>query len=129
VTTDQATFDPALIDDHDWVRQLLGDTDMSKAVLTDAQIYGGIAEVTANTGSGTWVKYLAAAVLGETVLARWQAMGNGVVEKQVGPLRIRRLGSDTAESAYAKHLDRLRDRGNVLLLRNNGRNASVFRVL
>lgn len=108
-----ATYDPTLPSDVSWVRFLVGDRDVTKAVLSDEEIGAVLAEE-AN-------KYLAAARVGEVILTR----GRGVISKSVGDLSL--SYGDSPESAYRSHLQTLRERGAELLLKTSG--SSVFRVL
>lgn len=98
-----STFNPSLPTDKDFVRAMIGDTDVpSNAALDDYTIKAIIAEE-AN-------KYLASARCGNMILARNQ----GEVSKMVDDLKL--VVSDTAEGAYRTHLDTLRRRGAELML-------------
>lgn len=117
-----ATYDPTLPADKDWVRFLIGDrgtptgagNNVSGTTLSDEEIAAVLAEE-AN-------KYLAAARCGETI----QAQGHGATSKSVGDLSI--SYGDSPDSAYRKHLTRLRQKGAELLLGSDGK-GKVFRVL
>lgn len=129
-----ATFDPALVEERDWVRQLCGDTDMSAAQLDDVQIDAFILEAQTNYTAGAWVKYFAAEMAGRAMISRWSAKGQGIAEKTVDGLRLRYAGSDSSATttAYEAHLKKLKSTGNKLMLRATtaaGRAPAAFRVL
>jgi hypothetical protein len=106
-----STYDPALSTDKDWVRFLVGDRDVSDPRLQDEELYALLREE-AN-------KYLAAAAAAELILGR----NGGLVEKQVGDLRLKWGGS--AQDQYQKYIDHLRRKGAGLTLEKQ----NVFRVL
>lgn len=88
----QGDYDPALGSDRDWVRFFVGDRGPTFR-LDDREIDALLAEEPN--------KYLAAARAGRILTLR----AGGLVEKQVGDLRLRYDG--TAESAYGSHLNDL----------------------
>lgn len=98
------SYDPGLSTDKDWVRFLISDRDVSRAILDDTEIIAVLAEE-AN-------KYLAAARCGEILLTR----SGGVVWKQVGELRIKYDDTETEDSVYRSYLRRLREKGAWLVL-------------
>ena len=114
-----ATYDPTLPSDKDWVRLLIGDTDVSSPVLSDEEILGIIAEEVSINGQGIWTKYLVAARAGWVILAADGGSGS-VVSKTVGNLSLSYGGSSSADSAFRAHLQSLKERGAVLLLRSSG---------
>lgn len=92
------TYDPLLPTDRDWVRFLIGDRGPTRFVLKDEEIDALLGEESN--------KYLAAARAGETILAQ----GKDLVSKTVDGLSLT-WGSSSPESAYRKHLARLRQKG------------------
>ena len=106
-----ATYDPSLPTDKDWVRMLIGDRDVAAPRLDDDEIFAYLREE-AN-------KYLAAAAAAEAILAR----SGGLVEKQVGDLRLKWGGS--VQDQYSKYIQRLRVKGAGLTIRAQ----NVFRVV
>lgn len=95
-----ASYLPTLTRTLDWVRFLIGDTDISAARLQDEEILAVIGEVTQGN------KYLAAARCGELLIV---SLG-GVTSKQVGDLKLTfRDGEE--EEPYRKYLCGLQARG------------------
>lgn len=110
------TYDPTLPTDKDFVRFNIGDRDVrpGKAKFEDEEIQA----VVDLEGS----KWLAAARMGETLLAQ----NRGVTSKSVDGLSL--SFGDSPESAYSKHLQRLREEGcRQRLLEDN--QTSVLKVL
>lgn len=105
------TYSPLLTTDKDWVRFLAGDRDIAAPRLQDEEIFALLAEEPN--------KYLAAAAACELILAR----SGGLVEKQVGDLRLKWGGS--AQDQYSKYIQHLREKGAGKMLRQQ----NVFRVL
>lgn len=107
-----ATYDPTLPVDKDYVRFVLGDTDVPEAAdLMDEEILA-ILEDEQN-------KYLAAARCGEIIIGK----NKGVVSKNVDNLGI--SFGDSPTSSYRALIQRLREDGANRLLSKN----QVFRVL
>lgn len=124
-----ATFQADLPSNKDWVRLLLGDTDMSDVALEDETIEAIIAEDVAKNGSGAWTKYLAAALAGRIVAARWESSSSGITSKKVGDLTLDFGDSGgSASKQYDDYLCKLRERGAELLLLH-GRRPAVFKAL
>ena len=101
------TYDPELLTDKDWVRSLIGDTDVpDNAILSDEEIDAMVAEVVAEYGSGVHVKYCAS-VIAATALAgvALAAVNAGdVLSKTVGRLNIRRQSGTDMRRAYDAHI-------------------------
>ncbi len=110
-----ATYDPTLPTDLDWVRFLTGDRDVIAPRLQDEEITALLAEEKN--------RYFAAAQAGEMILAK----SGGLVEKQVGDLRLR-WSDGGSENAYRAYLRLLRERGAELVLKQGGRSV-VFRMV
>lgn len=97
-----ATFDPALLTDRDTVRFYIGDTGPEFLVDDDTidallRLHPGV--------------FCAAAAAGESVAAHWTRQSEGVVEKQVGRLRIRRGGQGRSlQQDYLDYVKTLRQR-------------------
>lgn len=118
-----ATYDPSLPTDRDHVRFLIGDTNVASPQLEDEEIDAVIDEETA---TGEALKYFAAASALAALHARWTAQGSGVVDRQVGALRIRRAADSTsANAAVMARISDLRARGAHLLTPR----PRLFRVL
>jgi hypothetical protein len=96
------TYDFTLAEDRDWVRFILRDIQQDRHLLEDEEIDAILAEE-AN-------KFLAAARLGETLLAK----AGPAISKSVDGLSI--SYRDSAESAFSRYLQKLRERGCELLL-------------
>ena len=92
------SYDPTLPSDRDWIRFWIGDTVTTAHVLQDTEID---ALLLAEDGN----KYLAAYTAGMVIYSK----RGGLVEKQVGDLRLR--WSESAGKAYLHHLMLLRERG------------------
>lgn len=92
-----ATYDATLAEGKDWVRFLSGDRDITRPRLQDEEIAALLVEE-ANY-------YFAAARACEVIFARSQ----GVLEKQVGDLKLKYAGN--ADDAYLKHIKALRIEG------------------
>jgi hypothetical protein len=92
-----ATYDPNLTSDLDWVRRLIGDTDVANARVSDEEIRALLTE------KGN--RFLAAATAGDFMLARAGSM----ISKSVGDLSI--SWSDNPEGAYRKYVQSLRLQG------------------
>ena len=122
-----ATYDPALPANLDWVRFLIGDTDVSgtSARLQDEEILALIAEEVAETGAGVWTKYFAAAAALEALVNRWSTAAKGVLAKQVSKLSIRYGTESSAAEALRSRAQDYRERGAALLIPK----PAVFRVL
>lgn len=110
------SYDSALETDKDWVRFLVGDVDMTRPKLQDEEIAAILAEEAANNTAGVHVKYLAAARALETLVARWQVQGAGVVSKQVGELTITRSAGLSGAQAAADQIKCYRVEAARLLL-------------
>ena len=89
-----ATYDPALPANLDWVRFLIGDTDVSgtSARLQDEEILALIAEEVAETGAGVWTKYFAAAAALEALVNRWSTAARAARPRRCDRAR-RTIGS------------------------------------
>lgn len=98
-----STYDSTLSTDKDWVRFLVGDTDVPNTQLADEEIAALLVEESN--------KYLAAASALSTLLVTWSSSGKGVMEKQVGRLRIKRGLEDSAEQAVRNLIKELRIKG------------------
>lgn len=109
-----ATYDPALTTDKDWVRLLVADRDLDKAVLDDAEITA-LLSVHPN-------RYYAAAEAVFLIIAKTK----GIVDKQVGDLRIQWGGS--TRDAYTKYAQHLRELGAETSLKVNNK-QTAFKVL
>lgn len=110
------TYDPGLLTDCDWVRRLIGDTDVpDNAVLADEEINAFVAEIVTEHGTGTWVRYLAAHTAGLALAAVALSSSPAVLRKTVGRLSItREKGADT-HGSYMRHLRALEAKGTALL--------------
>jgi hypothetical protein len=106
-----AAYDANLTSDKDWVRLLAGDRDIDKARLSDEEIAALLVEERN--------KYLAAARACEIILAK----SGGIVDKQVGDLRLKWGGS--SQDQYSKYIQQLRIKGAGLTLQK----PKSFRVL
>lgn len=104
------SFDPALPTDKDWVRILIGDTDVADQAIADETIAAILAEVIALGASANAAKYCAAAQAGSVAMAAWMSSTSGIVEKVVSKLRIQYAGGgqQSALEAYDSYLDGLR---------------------
>ena len=91
-----ATYDPNISTDKDWVRLQIGDR-AATFVLQNEEITFILAEEPN--------KWYAAAACGELIIGSRK----GIAEKMVDNLRIEY--GDDADSAYAQHLQRLREEG------------------
>lgn len=98
-----ATYDPSLPTAKDWVRFLTGDRTVTAARLQDEEIDALVTE------EGN--KYLAAARALEIVTGGGRG---GVIEKTVDDLKLR--FSDSADSALARYIKMLREKGHRLKL-------------
>ena len=96
------TYNATLATDKDWVRFLVGDRNVSEAILEDEEIAALLVEEPN--------KYLAAARAAEAVYSRT----GGIVEKQVGDLQVKYASSSS--QAYRDHIKALRERGALVLL-------------
>jgi hypothetical protein len=112
-----ATYDPALSTDRDWVRLLVNDTDDADAKLENEEIDALLVEE-AN-------KYLAAAAALEVLYTRWASAGEGVMEKMVDEMRIKRGVDSPAAEALQARIDSLRAKG----ARKTSTSPAVFKVL
>lgn len=124
-----ATYDPALSSDADWVRFLAGDKDVANPRLDDAEIEALLAAEQSNGKSGGQSSqvYLAAARAVEQMFTRWQVTAQGIVETQIGGLRLKRGDGSASREAIDGLVQSLRTRGNILLM---GRTRPAhFRVL
>jgi hypothetical protein len=108
-----ATYDPLLSTDKDLVRFLIGDRDANSATLQDEEIDACLQQE-ANV-------YLAAAMAAGRIMTK----GGAAVSKSVGNLSISYGGN--AGSAYGDHVQKLREKGADLLLKESG--SSTFRIL
>lgn len=122
VATVTATYDPSLPADLDHVRFLIGDTNTDDAKLSDEEILAVIDEETA---TGLALKYYVAASCLSVLRTRWSSQGEGVLEKQVGDLRVRRGMDTSASEAMTQRISELRKRGASLM----GESPTVFRML
>lgn len=98
-----ATYEPTLPTDRDWVRLLIGDSTTATARLQDEEIDALLVEESN--------KYLAAARALEVLHTRWSSAGEGIVEKQVESLRIRRGVDQSASDALQARIEQLRRKG------------------
>jgi hypothetical protein len=98
-----ASFEPALPTDRDYVRFLVGDTDPDNAQLDDDTIDALLVRHSGRT-------FCAAADAGEAIAARWSAKTEGVIEKQVARLRIKRAEGSSLQAGYMDYLRTLRTR-------------------
>jgi hypothetical protein len=101
-----ATYDPTLPTDRDWVRFLIGDTNVTPAtdaLFTDEEIDAVLTEQSN--------KYLAAARLLSNLSARWAGAGRGVMSKRVDELSARWGVSGDTASALASRIAELRSLG------------------
>ena len=98
-----ADFDPTLEQDRDWIRAQIADRNTDNPTLADETI-DAIRAAAAN-------KYLAAAECGSLIITK----GGGLTEKRVDDLELT-WGDKGAETAYALHIQRLREKGAQLLL-------------
>lgn len=112
-----ATYTNTLPTHKDWVRFLIGDTNIASAQLQDEEIAALINEQLNQHTDGDWIHYLAAAVALDGLRAKWTAMGAGIVSKQVSRLSIT-LGAagGSADDALKNRIKELRERGAWLLL-------------
>lgn len=117
-----ATYDPTLPTDKDHVRFLIGDTDTDDAKLADAEILATLAEEIA---TGEALKYYGAASCLSVLRTRWASAGEGVLEKEVDDIRVKRGRDQTAEAAIEARMTELRTTGARLL----GTSPYEFRVL
>lgn len=111
-----ATYTDPPATDEDWVRFLIGDTDVSPttdAMLTDS-------EITAILGEQS-NKYLAAARALSNLRTRWATVKRGIVEKQVSRLRIRWGYSAATQDVISARIAELRALGSP--------SPSMFEVL
>ncbi len=116
------TYDASLGSNKDWVRLLIGDN-ATPMVLTDEEIDGIIGEQT-STGKAT--KYFAAADALLIFYGTQKSGRRGVVDRQMGKLRLR-FGEDvSAENAINKAAAELRTKGTFYLARAN-RKSMVLR--
>lgn len=107
-----ATYTPPPATEMDWVRFMIGDTDMTRPLLQDEEIQAVIDEQEA-TGSAR--KYFAAADCLGALRARWSGSGQGVVSKTVSRLsKTWGMGSGTLE-AIDSRIRELRQRGSFRL--------------
>jgi hypothetical protein len=120
-----ATYDSTLATNKDHVRFLIPDTNVNAAQLSDEEI---TAVLSLETATGQALPYFAAARCVDVLHAKWSAGGQGVVEKQVGKLRIKRGMAEDASEALARHAEQLRERG-AWLLRGADGGSRVFRML
>lgn len=125
MATIAATYDAALSTDKDWVRLLIGDSDVdagangnTKAQLFDAEITALLAAERSNglSGGESSQVYLAAARALELLATRWMAQGKGIVEKRVGQLQIRRSDNESADELLKSRISSLRKKGADLLM-------------
>lgn len=112
-----ATYDSTLSTDKDWVRFLVGDTDITNAQLSDEEIAALLIEE-AN-------KYLAAAAALSRLLVTWSSSGKGLIEKRVGDLTIKRGLEDSAEQSVRNLIRELRIKGAGMTISR----PKVFKVL
>ncbi len=118
------TYDASLGTNKDWVRLFIGDNS-APMVLTDEEIDGIVAEQT-STGKAT--KYFAAADALLVLYSIHKAGRKGVVDRQMGKLRLR-FGEDiSAENAFNKAAEKLRTKGTFYLARA-GKNSMVLKSL
>lgn len=83
------SYNPALPSDRDWVRLLIGDTDTTREMLTDGEIDGVLAEVTASYAiTNAARKYLAAAKCLEILHTEWMSRGRGISSRKVDDLTV-----------------------------------------
>lgn len=106
------TYNATLPTDLDWVRFLIGDR-TDPFVLDNGEIAALLIEEPN--------KYLAAARAGDVIMGR----GLGAVSKTVGNLSL--SFSDSADGAYARLIQNLREEGCRVLLTVSG--SAVMRVL
>ena len=114
-----ASYDPSLNNDKDHVRLLINDTDTSgtNAFLADEEIEALLRE------EGN--KHLAAARALGILSVRWSTAGDGIIEKQVGGLRVKYGQDQSAANVISMYATELRKRGAFLLTPT----PRVFRVV
>ncbi len=118
------TYDASLGTNKDWVRLFIGDNS-APMVLTDEEIDGIVAEQT-STGKAT--KYFAAADALTILYGIFKADRKGVVDRQMGKLRLR-FGEDiSAENAFNKAAGQLRTKGSFYLARAT-KNTFVLKAI
>lgn len=105
------TYDPALNTTKDWVRNLIGDTDVpDNAILSDEEINAMVTEVEANRGTGVHVKYCSAALAATALAAVAVSQAPEILTKTVGRLSLRRQSGTDLRRAYADHIKTLEAR-------------------
>lgn len=107
-----ATYDPTLPTDRDHVRFLIGDTNVSSAVLTDEEI---AAVLGLETATGTALPFFAAARCLEAIRIRYATAGGGKLAKTVSKLSIQWGVDGSAAEALDHTINCLRERGAFLL--------------
>ena len=118
------TFDTTLGTNKDWVRSLIGDN-AAPMVLTDEEIDAIVAE---QTSTGKAVKYFDAADALLTLYGIFKAGRRGVVDRQIGKLRLR-FGEDiSTENALHQQASEFRAKGSFYMARAAG-NSFVFKAL
>lgn len=113
-----ATYDPALPTDKDWVRWLVGDTNVAAALLDDRELDALLAGERSNgkTGGESSQVYLAAARALDMLGTRLQVSGQGgILETQIGGLRIKRGDGQSIAASITKQANDYRRRGAFLL--------------
>lgn len=122
-----ATYDPGLPTNKDWVRFLVGDKMVASARFEDAEIEALLAAEASNGQSGGQSSqvYLAAARAIEILYATWQTSTGGIIETQIGGLRLKRGDGESSSKAVAALVKNFRAKGAELLM---GR-PRMFRAL
>src|SRR6266436_73541 len=107
-----ATYSPSLASDVDWVRFLVGDTDITSADLQDEEIAAMVAEVKTTSAVSVLaaLKYLAAARCLEKLFTQWSSSGKGVLDIKIGRLEIRDVDGNSIKALESRIAD-LRERG------------------
>lgn len=106
------SYDPTLPAALDRVRFLVGDTDTTKAMISDEEITAVLALYTTTNAEGK--AHLAAADVLSAIWAELSTKGRGIVRKEVGRLGISYGSDSSAAEAIASRIAYLRERGAAL---------------
>jgi len=107
------TYDDTLPTNRDWVRRLLGDTDVANTTaLSDEEIDAVISDTIAE---GAAIKYYAAADCLNFIRAKFGLAGEGKLEKQTVHLRIKWGYEEHSLGAVTKAMKDFRLRGSMLM--------------
>ncbi len=110
-----ATYERTLLTDLDWVRFLVGDTNISSALLQDEEIDAIISEEVAFGITGQALKYYAAARCLSSLLSRWSSAGQGITRKTVDDLSIWWQSDGSGSKSIEARIQELRERGSYLM--------------